>query len=76
MSEMKIDVVITEPFVSAWKKITHSHWWGGGLTRVPLYGEDMLPLTWAEKEALAKMLIQLQPQVNAFRDAMRGKSND
>lgn len=70
MSET-IELQIDASFVSAWKKIMYSHWWGGGLTRVPLYKADMLPLTWAEKEALAKLLLQLQPQVNAFRDAER-----
>jgi len=62
---------ITDEFVSAWKKIMYSHWWGGGLWWVSGQKKEMLPLTYAEKEALATLLAPLQPQVNAYRDSKR-----
>lgn len=65
--------IIDDAFESAWKKIMHSHWWGGGMRYVPDWKKEMLPLTWAEKTALAKFIAQFQPQVNTFRDERRKK---
>lgn len=75
MTEMTINLEMNDDFLSAWKKIMHSHWWGGGLWWLKAWKKDVLPLTYAEKEALAKLLIQLQPQVNSYRDDCCQKAN-